>query len=273
MADETRFKKGDFKTFKASHQIHLGAIAQTIEEGETIKYDGETLELRGEKHDIGTLRAAIKAGWLISPSQSKRIEADMRFVRRTGKVVTDALEGKSKKSFKVGAFVQESGDQKVIGSIKNRSGAIIGNKPKETTVETSALQEGITVGKVGTPLKINTPLKTRTILADEQVVAHEIRKIENIKPKKDILTQPQEKVVGAEEAVEAAPEKVDRRRLRKKKNQEIPIGDNLTWDKTTHWRTRARKAVKEYADNEAVLAKIMEVECASVVKAIKKKMG
>ncbi len=64
-----QYKKGDFRSYRAVTKVHLGAIEDNLEEGEVVEYDGQTMKRGGDEHQIATLRAAIKVGWLVPEEQ------------------------------------------------------------------------------------------------------------------------------------------------------------------------------------------------------------
>lgn len=65
----TEFQKGKFRPYRAITRIHLGAIEQSLEEGDTVEYDGQVMKWNGTEHSLATLRGAIQVGWLVPEGQ------------------------------------------------------------------------------------------------------------------------------------------------------------------------------------------------------------
>jgi hypothetical protein len=53
---------------------------------------------------------------------------------------------------------------------------------------------------------------------------------------------------------------------------DIDLGNGVKWDKTLHWRTRAKIAAEQYGTNQAVLEAIRAVEAPAVVALIKERL-
>ena len=65
-----QFKRGEFRTYRATTKIHLGAFKQDIFEDETFDTDGFTLRWQGEEKPLGSLRGGIEAGWFLEDTDN-----------------------------------------------------------------------------------------------------------------------------------------------------------------------------------------------------------
>jgi hypothetical protein len=66
---QVQFVRGNFEPYRAVMGFHLGAIAEDLQEGEVILFDGMTMRRGSAEHPMSNLRAAIKAGWLVPEDQ------------------------------------------------------------------------------------------------------------------------------------------------------------------------------------------------------------
>lgn len=62
---QIQFQRGEFLTFRAVSDIHLGQYEISISEGDYVEFDGQTLRYAGEDRHLPTLKGAIKVGWLV----------------------------------------------------------------------------------------------------------------------------------------------------------------------------------------------------------------
>jgi len=69
MSQQIEFRRGEFLAFRAITQVHLGALSDDLHEGEVIEFDGATMKRGPDVHSVPSLRAAIKAGWLVPEDQ------------------------------------------------------------------------------------------------------------------------------------------------------------------------------------------------------------
>ena len=70
---EISFKKGEFHTLRAIHDIRvtLDGDPSTIYKDDIIEYDGHTLIIDGARYRLGTLKGAVKKGWFVSPDDTE----------------------------------------------------------------------------------------------------------------------------------------------------------------------------------------------------------
>jgi hypothetical protein len=62
---QIKWKRGEFYEFRATAKVHLGAIPLDIWEDDLVEFDGQTLRYAGADYSVPSLRAGIKAGWLV----------------------------------------------------------------------------------------------------------------------------------------------------------------------------------------------------------------
>lgn len=66
---DPQFKRGEFRSYRAVTRLHLGALEEDLQEGEVVDYDGTTMKRGPDVHQLASLRAAIKVGWLVPDEQ------------------------------------------------------------------------------------------------------------------------------------------------------------------------------------------------------------
>jgi hypothetical protein len=66
---EITYRRGEFQAFRATTTFHLGAIESDLTEGEVVLFDGQTMKRGGAEVPLSSLRAAIKANWLVPDEQ------------------------------------------------------------------------------------------------------------------------------------------------------------------------------------------------------------
>ncbi|MBD3260931.1 MAG: hypothetical protein GF334_04515 [Candidatus Altiarchaeales archaeon] len=69
---EIKFRKGEFHTLRAIHDIRvtLDGEPTTIQEDDVIEYDGHILIIDGARYRLGTLKGAVKKGWFVPPEDT-----------------------------------------------------------------------------------------------------------------------------------------------------------------------------------------------------------
>jgi hypothetical protein len=68
-----KFKRNQFRWYRATIKVHLGAIGTEIEEGDEIEFDGLILKMGGDEVQYPQLKGAVKSGWLV-PSEDEYAE-------------------------------------------------------------------------------------------------------------------------------------------------------------------------------------------------------
>ena len=100
---------------------------------------------------------------------------------------------------------------------------------------------------------------------------------------RQILAEEDARILAAVEAA-VVPAKATAKVSHKKKTpvtieqilvegDDIDLGNGVKWDKTLHWRTRAKIAAEQYGANQAVLDAIRGVEAPAVVALIKERLA
>jgi len=59
------FKRGEFQVFRATTQIHLGAISKDVFPDDEFEFDGQTFKYAGEQHSLPSIRMGIQEGWFV----------------------------------------------------------------------------------------------------------------------------------------------------------------------------------------------------------------
>jgi len=168
---EIQYKRGEFRSYRAITTVHLGAIEDNLVEGEVVEFDGTTVKRGPDEHQIVTLRAAIKVGWLVPDEEEGGkyvpLPADVRIHDREAHG-NDRGEGR-----RVGTVAEEERDLGHLSEIRApgspevhvaaRSGEISRGAPtgavtvdknlKPVSTTTAHGQEGEVVGQFKTSAK------------------------------------------------------------------------------------------------------------------------
>jgi hypothetical protein len=66
----TNFVRGEFRVYRSTSTIHLGAIQKDIVEDDEFEFDGQTLKYGGQSYSLPSIRGGIQAGWFV-PADDK----------------------------------------------------------------------------------------------------------------------------------------------------------------------------------------------------------
>jgi hypothetical protein len=170
-----QFKRGEMIRFIAKTGFNVGMDGDNtkIEIDEEILFDGVKAEFRGETHNLPTLKAAVKADWLVPLAQADDIEyhkpsAGIKFRPATPE------QGEPDAS---NVFMEDEQEQYSLEQRRKdmKSGEGAFNRAKSVDAsEAQALmsqQDGEIVRKLNTPAKQNTVLDGRTSVAAEEAKA------------------------------------------------------------------------------------------------------
>lgn len=195
MTVEIQFVPGEFQSFRAITQIHLGKLASNLAKDETVGFDGQTLKLGGVEHHYPELRAGVRAGWLVpivdnissyrsQPSTQRRVSTvseDDTLVgpARRPPVVRESPEDSGREVARFQVKQEDVGTRLDIAPARHdqrKSSASM----KETGMD--GLNEGAT--SVG---KIRTSATQKTVLSDAGAAAQEVAKLDNTPPPRAVL--------------------------------------------------------------------------------------
>lgn len=286
MPEEIEFKRGEFRQFRATVKVHLGKIERDVFEGDVIGFDGQTVDIGGEKFAISTVRAAIKKGLFVEVE-----DTTSRYKPPSAPIVMHDPEGKKDAAPQEVQMVED--DELVVSNLNDanlgqREGQIVpeteaggvpvakarATKPAQQTfadqgevvakvqtqVEEVGDQEGVPVAAFSKPAVQETKLTAANI-------GSELRKAEA--PRK---SAPKSKTTAkqAAAAVAAAKKSKDadpvpnapkaQPRKRGEKPGTVQVAEGVAWDMTLTWQKRAKLATTEYKNQPEVLRGIMEVE-------------
>jgi hypothetical protein len=122
----------------------------------------------------------------------------------------------------------------------------------------------------------------KQIPATADLMLHSGTREQQVALARQILAEEDARIAAALEA-SAVPAKATAKVSHKKKTpvtieqiivegDDIDLGNGVKWDKTLHWRTRAKIAAEQYGTNQAVLEAIRAVEAPAVVALIKERL-
>lgn len=147
--DEIKYKSGEFQTFIATRSFALGAFNMTVAKDAELNFDGTTVDYAGTKYTFPQLRGAIKAGWLVLPSEYEEGNPDYgRPVSANIKVRPPTDSGPSK-PFE-GLVTEE--DERIVMSSKEHSDSVRKqNKLVSAKLNKMDTQEGVPIRSLKTP--------------------------------------------------------------------------------------------------------------------------
>lgn len=166
------FTAGTFVQLRATTSFHLGMIERDVSKGDIIEYDGTTLKLSDAQHNIPTLRAAIKAGWLVLSSDTT---STYRPAVSTVQVHAATSTGRDR-GLKIEAQTVHEEDRD-LGTLKQVRVRGDGTVRKMAVTNDEASSEGVAIGKINRPTHTNPKLSVE----NEMRLAQEVRQVDNVK--------------------------------------------------------------------------------------------
>lgn len=253
------YKRGEFQFFRAKTKIHLGKIERDVQEGEEIGFDGQTVDLGGEKFVIPVIRAAIAKGLFVPVADT--VEA---YVPPTAEIILHNPENAKERLAQVQTVVE---DDLVVSSLADanlgqRGGQLVNTSAPVTTPQPehpTFADQGHVVASVistdqeGVPVaQIKSKLVTSPKVTNKTNVGEEIRKLE--KPVR--LAQQTKKPTSVSKEAAKKPAVVEN----------VDVGDGVQWDLGLAWQTKVRLVDTQFRDKPKVLRGILAVETATGVK-------
>lgn len=175
------FSAGNFVELRATTSFHLGAIERDISKGDVVEYDGVTLKLGDSRHNIPTVMAAFKAGWLVPVSDTTSVYRPSAAQVQVHPATTVGRERGAK--FGAQAVHEEDRD---LGNLKKVRDRGDGTVRKMAVLEEDASSEGIAVGKINRP----THMKSKFTVDNEMRLAQEVRRVDNVEGSPDKRVTP-----------------------------------------------------------------------------------
>lgn len=272
MAEQLKFERGNPLAFRATTQIHLGKIEKYIHEDDVVMFDGQTLDLGGETHVIPQLRGAVISGWLVPEADTTSTyvpkSADVKIRPAQAADITDRGEAMKVERADV--------EDRVVGTL---------DKAVEENAASAVNDDARSVGTIKTPAFQKTQVTSTTDLS------REISKLDNTPPPKadftktatgdvteamagDTLTEILPNAASSDTQTTKTTTKTTKKAKSRgrKGNEVVKLSTGGEWDMARHWRTRARDAVRTFANDPATLTAIKNVEVPSVVKFIDSKL-
>jgi hypothetical protein len=163
------FERGVFQPFRATDNIHLGAIETNVVKGEVVLFDGSVTKIAGQDHSVPSMIAAIKEGWFVPESSA----VTTREVKAAGVRVRPA-DSADRKSDQVMAMSTVEDDERAVGSVTE---AQLGYREGKAT-DVEGAEDGAAVAK------IKTAAKQSAKLTDSQAASKAIRELDNKPPPK-----------------------------------------------------------------------------------------
>lgn len=137
------FTTGQFQALRATTQFHLGSIGEDISKDQVVLYDGSTLQLGDKKHNLPTIRGAVKAGWLVPVEDTTSV-----YRPQSAQVpVHSALNTKGSK-IQLQTVHDEERDLGNLKTVRDRGDGT--PKKAMSLLREDASSEGVTVGKIRT---------------------------------------------------------------------------------------------------------------------------
>lgn len=281
-----------FETFSATRRINIGGkINISVDVGSTVQYDDQSLKFLKDGVEIHypEFRGAIRAGWFVkttgqptsvgealAPKDPVRVgmsgmvvESDEKYVGKVAKHVPRE-DDTAVKRVPFNRTVQDSKDWEVVNNYKNRRSF----KPSE--VED---QGGVVVGRVLTP--------TTTTITPENMSsirkALEAQGPAKVVPEHMATPVPQSRTasappvlqtreVGYPSANDLEPKPIRREVISEEEPRVVATlkkDVEPEWDRTLHWRSRAKILKEMGAKDRKTMERILATEVPSVVSLVR----
>jgi len=187
------FERGVFLPFRATDNIHLGAVETNVAKGQVILFDGSVTRIAGQDHSVPSMIAAIKEGWFVPEASAETT----RKVKAAGVRVHPA-DSADRKSDKVMAMATVEDDERAVGSIAE---AKLGYREGNVIAVDGDAEDGASVAK------IKTAAKQSPKVTDSQAASRAIRELDNKPPPKAeaIATGDVEETLVGEDLEELLP--------------------------------------------------------------------
>lgn len=308
-----QFKRGEFQAFRATDDVHLGAIETNIARDEVILYDGSVVKIAGQEHAIPSMRGAIKEGWFVPEGDT----TSTRKVRAAGVAVRPAQNAAGDKDRTLTLSTVED-DERAVSTVTDAKLGYREGHP--TKVEEG--DDGVAVSK------IRTKAKQAAKVTDAQAADRAIRDLDDKPPPKAeaIATGDVQETIVGEDLEELLPEAASTKKpkpgtagegdhpemtaaeraeyARKARLAQFgeapaaeeepeeepesndPVSDldqklaiirmsipDFEWDLSVQWAKRAKLAVEKYRDNPLYLNSILAIETDAVKKEIANRLS
>lgn len=172
---EVKFTRGEMILFIAKTGFNVGMEGENtkINVNEEILFDGVKAEFRGEVHNLPTLKAAVKADWLVPLDQAddyvyRKPSAGIKFRAATPEQDTpnndEVLIDDEREMY---SLEQRKADMKSGEGAFNRAKSLSATEAQALLSE----QDGEVVRKINTPAKQRAVLDGRTSVAEEEAKA------------------------------------------------------------------------------------------------------
>jgi hypothetical protein len=175
------FTAGNFVALRAVTNFHLGQIERDVVKGEVVEYDGVTLKLGDVRHNIPTIRAAVKAGWLVPVSDTTTVYRPQSAQVAVHAATSSARDRGAK--FDLQTVHDEDRD---LGNLKKVRDRGDGTVRKMAVVAEEASSEGVAVGRINRP----THMKSKFTVENEMRLAQEVRRVDNVEGSPDKRVTP-----------------------------------------------------------------------------------
>jgi hypothetical protein len=191
---DIQFSAGTFIQLRVIKTFHLGQLEKDLNKDDVIEYDGTTLKIGGDTHVMPTIRAAVKAGWIVPMSDTTSV---YRPVSAQVQVRPATSVGRERGEVVNSQMVHdEDRDLGQLKQVRDRGDGVV---RKMAVMSDDASSEGVAVGRINTP----THMKSKFTTDNEMRLAQEVSRVDNAQgsPKGQRVTplrseQPRVEVTG-----------------------------------------------------------------------------
>lgn len=172
---DIKWERGTFYEFRATTKIHIGAVKEDIYEDDLVEFDGQTCRYAGRDFAVPSLRAALKAGWLV-PSEDNV----SRYVPQPAGVHVRPATPQTLADVSEMGFETASEEEAVAGTLEahqNRRKSAGLSKLSKSFSGTSAGRPGTSSSNQEAPPVQRAPVPVEAPLAPEDVPAEDISSI------------------------------------------------------------------------------------------------
>jgi len=278
---------GSFQKFRVVTKFHLGAISLDLVEGQIVEFNGSTLKLGGNTHEIPSLVGAIRNSWMVPTSDTTTLSVKPQ---PAGVKVRPAQSAGQERGAEM-MVTEATEEDTVVGNVddavdrrqKALENSVLPKKPAlKMEVISSENEDAVPVGAIQTPAKMDKVILTGETASS---ISRQIQQMDNTPPPKVKKASTVIQDDGSQQSISrnlpnGATGDVQETTTGSSLESLLPDAANaskpsaeFTWDLKGHWRTRVKNAIQLQGDNPTLFKQVMSVETDTVQKHVAKELA
>lgn len=301
------FQVGQFRTYRATSRVHLGAIQQDLPENATIEFDGQTMRWGGKDYNVPALVGGITKGWLVPTSDNVS-----RYVAQPAGVKVRPAQSAGQERGLVMTMDEASEEEQVVGTlgasnsrrdiarqegmyVKTAKAAVkvASEVPEEVSypgvgdddVVMDIVDQDVESDQDARPVTRLSDPKKKTVITDASAASKEIQRLDTTPHKPKAAARPKAPDVSGESITSVLPggatgDVAEARSgealadlLPHAASSGLPNASQISWDTARHWKERVKNAVDLYGNDQAAMQQVMAMESPTVVKYIRSELA